>query len=188
MKTCSKCNEEKPVAEFNRHRAMKDGRQAWCKKCHGAANKKWFEDNPERKRQLNKRWSKENSGRRNQRHREWYAKPSNRAKERARRKVWYARQDADFIRQLSRRRNLQRYGISEQDYSKRLAAQGGGCAVCGKKSKKRRLSVDHCHNSRKVRGILCSGCNIGIGCLGDSPERLRAAAAYLESIDRSAEE
>jgi hypothetical protein len=41
------------------------------------------------------------------------------------------------------------------------------------------LSVDHNHVTNKVRALLCDDCNVGIGTLGENPERLEAAAAYL---------
>ncbi|MEU7934145.1 endonuclease domain-containing protein [Micromonospora echinofusca] len=39
--------------------------------------------------------------------------------------------------------------------------------------------MDHCHNSRQVRGLLCGECKIGLGAFKDSPEALMAAARYL---------
>jgi hypothetical protein len=75
------------------------------------------------------------------------------------------------------------YGISYEEYQKRLAAQGGGCAICGGmdsgNSKSERLPVDHCHETGAVRGILCGPCNKGLGHLGDDPARLMSAVAYL---------
>jgi hypothetical protein len=76
-----------------------------------------------------------------------------------------------------------RYGMSLADYDALLAHQGGVCAICGKKSK-RRLVVDHCHSLRKVRGLLCDKCNIGLGMFDDDIDRLRAAIAYLERSRR----
>lgn len=73
-----------------------------------------------------------------------------------------------------------RYGITLQEYLAVLKAQGGGCAVCKRPPDKMRLHVDHCHSTRRVRGILCFNCNTLIGKAGDNPEVLRAAAAYLE--------
>lgn len=186
MKKCSKCRRTKRLSEFSKHRGTKDGRQVWCKKCLGARNKRWFADNPERKLELNRRWRKDNAERLRTNRLAWYAKNS--ARVRAQKRAWYAKQNAEAMRLINRRRNLGRYGLSESQYKALLARQGGGCAVCGARPRNRRLSVDHCHRSRVVRGILCAGCNFAIGCMADSPDRLRAAAAYLERVDRSAEE
>ena len=72
------------------------------------------------------------------------------------------------------------YGMSLRDYDLMLARQLGVCAVCGEQPA-RRLCVDHCHVTGKVRGLLCSPCNLAIGQLKDSPARLRKAAAYVEA-------
>lgn len=50
-------------------------------------------------------------------------------------------------------------GVSDDDYHRMLAAQGGGCAICGATPKTRRLDVDHDHLTGKVRGLLCHRCN-----------------------------
>ena len=71
------------------------------------------------------------------------------------------------------------YGISAEQYEALLTAQGGVCATCKKKDRKR-LAVDHCHDTRTVRGQLCTKCNMGLGYFDDDIERLRAAIAYLE--------
>jgi Recombination endonuclease VII len=83
-------------------------------------------------------------------------------------------------RERQRRSYLkQAYGISSEEYAALLTAQGKVCAICKKKDRKR-LSVDHCHDTRTVRGLLCTKCNIGLGHFDDDIERLRAAIAYLE--------
>jgi len=86
-------------------------------------------------------------------------------------------------------RNLLRYGVTVEQYDALLAAQGGGCAICGSKDPRGRgrFHVDHDHSccpgqkscGQCVRGLLCGGCNPGLGAFGDDPERLIAAAAYL---------
>lgn len=55
------------------------------------------------------------------------------------------------------------------------------CEICGVSEEDygRRLSLDHCHSSGKVRGLLCQPCNLGLGSFRDKPEVLLAAAAYL---------
>ena len=71
------------------------------------------------------------------------------------------------------------YGLSEEQYDNMFESQGRVCKIC-KKSQTRRLSVDHDHTTGKVRGLLCTNCNTGIGLLMDSPELLREAANYLD--------
>jgi Recombination endonuclease VII len=86
--------------------------------------------------------------------------------------------------EIHRRSDLkQLYGISVEEYAALLAAQHDVCAICKKKDRKR-LSVDHCHDTRTVRGLLCTKCNLGLGYFDDDPERLRAAIAYLKRARR----
>lgn len=89
---------------------------------------------------------------------------------------------------VSRRKNLKfQYGISLEEYEELLKAQGGCCAICGSfnnnttgKKRNWNFSVDHCHESGKVRGLLCNNCNRGLGLLGDTEESLKKALNYLE--------
>lgn len=80
---------------------------------------------------------------------------------------------------------FRRYGMSGDDYDALVALQGGLCAICRRKPKrsrkkrKRRLGVDHCHSTNKVRGLLCGNCNTTLGQCDDDTERLLAAIAYL---------
>lgn len=71
------------------------------------------------------------------------------------------------------------FGISLADFETMLSNQGGVCAICGERPKRRRLAVDHCHQTGRVRGLLCYSCNVGIGALRDSPDVIRSAIAYL---------
>jgi hypothetical protein len=50
-------------------------------------------------------------------------------------------------------------GVTDAEYDRLLAAQGGGCAICGNPPKTRRLHVDHDHKTGRVRGLLCHRCN-----------------------------
>lgn len=81
------------------------------------------------------------------------------------------------------------YGMIPGDYGRLLAEQNGVCAICGKDEPdshgrtgtKFRLSVDHCHATGRVRGLLCNRCNRAIGLLGDNVELLERAIRYLKS-------
>ena len=73
-----------------------------------------------------------------------------------------------------------RYGITLEERAALEAAQGGLCAICKVPPKAQKaLAVDHCHGTGRVRGLLCDRCNMAIGLLDDSAERLGAAIAYL---------
>lgn len=75
---------------------------------------------------------------------------------------------------------LQRtYGMTMDEYDEMLAAQGGGCAICGGQCPTgRRLAVDHDHETGENRGLLCSKCNGGFGYFSEDPGRLMAAIEY----------
>src|SRR5262245_37278059 len=81
-------------------------------------------------------------------------------------------------------RQKRRYGLSTKDRKALLARQGGVCGIC--KRKGRKLHVDHCHETDKVRGLLCGKCNRGLGHYDDEPDLMRAAADYLEGARRAA--
>ena len=73
------------------------------------------------------------------------------------------------------------YGIDLADYEQMLAMQSGVCAICHlPNSRPIRLAVDHDHHTGAVRALLCDPCNRAIGLMKDSPDRLPAAAAYLD--------
>jgi len=82
--------------------------------------------------------------------------------------------------------HLREFGLTIEDYSNMAKDQDGKCAICGSAigdSAGRRLYVDHNHSTGKVRGLLCSSCNFGIGNFKDSVELLRSAIKYLEETD-----
>jgi hypothetical protein len=59
-----------------------------------------------------------------------------------------------------------------------VSKQGGICAICRETKIDR---IDHDHKTGKVRGLLCHCCNAALGLFRDLPDRLRAAAEYLEN-------
>lgn len=80
------------------------------------------------------------------------------------------------------------YGLTLEQYEEKFAAQNGQCAICEQPEKcrngqgePRRLSVDHDHATGAIRGLLCTACNALLGYAEDDPERLEAAARYLEA-------
>lgn len=87
-----------------------------------------------------------------------------------------------------RRYGLKRaYGITPEQWRELFVAQGERCACCGvgEPGSKLGWSTDHCHETGRLRGILCRRCNTVLGCLGDSEERVNTECArfveYLKS-------
>ena len=80
-----------------------------------------------------------------------------------------------------------RFGITLDEYNTMKQDQGDVCAICGcvettvdnRTKETRNLAVDHCHTTKKVRGLLCMGCNQGIGNFRENPQFLANAISYL---------
>jgi len=61
-----------------------------------------------------------------------------------------------------------------------ICDQAGRCAICGTPEQEgKKLAVDHCHSTGKIRDLLCDRCNAGIGYFLEKSELLIAAAEYL---------
>ena len=154
MKVCTRCFESYPIEGFNRDRSKRDGRYNHCKPCAKAAYLVNRKDPAvvQRAREKSAAWRKANPERTKQ-----------------------------GIRCATLRK---KYGMSAKEFDEKFLAQGSCCAICKTKESSSRnkgaMHVDHDHVSGKIRGILCQGCNVTLGKMRDSPELLRAAAAYLE--------
>lgn len=74
------------------------------------------------------------------------------------------------------------YGISADEYQEIYEAQGGRCFICRRaRGLKKKLSVDHCHKTGMVRGLLCQPCNKMLGHLRDDVETSQRIIDYLRS-------
>jgi len=90
---------------------------------------------------------------------------------------WHAKPQLD--RQASR---SYKYGITPEDFKQMFEAQQGKCAICNEEPKtKRGLHVDHDHETGKVRGLLCHGCNVALGSFKEDVTLLNKAIEYLRS-------
>lgn len=113
-----------------------------------------------------------------------YCKP---CKYQANKKSDSKRLSENRIKFLEQRKNWHlktTYGITLEHYKELLAKQNGKCAICKMPEADelyRRLAVDHCHDTLKVRGLLCHRCNRGIGMFKNSVDNLRSAIVYLSS-------
>ncbi len=143
------------------------GRNRWCRECINENRLKWYRENKEKVNKYNREWYQENRERRLSQYRAKYD-PKKRREEAAK----------------------YRYGISVSKLKEMTKRQKNLCAICNRKEslkdhrtgKTRNLSIDHCHRSGEVRGLLCGGCNRILGLAKDSIPTLKKAIKYLESM------
>ena len=152
MKRCHGCNTDKEKSEFSKNKNRKDGLGTQCKKCISDSHKKWYAKNLKEKRKQNLSWYHNNPDRVRDNHLRY------------------------------------KFNITLDDYDRMYREQDGKCALCkkpesakdGRSGKIRRLAVDHCHETDRVRGLLCYRCNHLIGCLGDTVESVQRVISYME--------
>ena len=101
---------------------------------------------------------------------------------------WYAKNRQKRRAQARRSHYRTKYGIELEEAVALWAEQAGLCRCCGKwlpepgtgkRARDGGSCVDHDHQTGRVRGILCTDCNMGIGKLGDSVAGLKQALEYL---------
>lgn len=85
---------------------------------------------------------------------------------------------------------LKKHGLTVEQFLSMLEQQDYKCAICmteiretfgGIRDRTGQATIDHCHETGKVRGLTCHHCNTGMGLLRDDPVRMERAAAYLRS-------
>lgn len=159
MKRCRLCAELKPLDEFYKAAGMRDGYRGECKACFKVQAKGRY-DSAEAVARV-KRWRAENKERFDAYQAEYRNRP-----ERKR-----AMRDLHF---------RAKYGLTADEVDELLAAQGGVCAICGERPEREAsMHVDHCHDTGRIRGLLCSRCNHAIGLLREDPALFARAAEYL---------
>lgn len=107
------------------------------------------------------------------------AKPGTKDKEREYNKKW-SKANPDKCRATSFKHH---HGVARAEADALIEEQDGLCKVCGQKPKGRghcgRLHVDHCSETGRIRGMLCSNCNMALGHVKDSVEILAKMIEYL---------
>lgn len=76
-----------------------------------------------------------------------------------------------------------RYGVSLEQVNSMREAQQGCCAICAVELDTTLTNVDHCHNTGKVRGLLCVNCNRGLGAFRDNIQNMEKALEYLKNAN-----
>jgi hypothetical protein len=107
--------------------------------------------------------------------RKWRSQNQEKCREYARK---YRANDPDKVRSINLKK---KYGITLAQFNERFLSQASRCAICkGVSSTGKNWHVDHCHQTGKIRGILCHPCNLMIGHARDKVDTLLAAVEYLK--------
>lgn len=178
-KQCSQCKKHKPVEEFFKDKRIKDGYKSMCKDCYKINQRRYRKNNIHppinegvkvcagcgieklRTEFHNDKGNKDGKG-------SWCKScEAKRAKRRTK---------ATRVRE-----KLAKYDMTEEEYMNMKQRQDNKCAICGNTILENgtELTIDHDHNTGRVRGLLCFSCNIGIGMFKDSPYLLQQAISYL---------
>lgn len=160
-KFCKTCRLGKSLPEFKNKKSGKFGVAAICKKCESAFRK------TEGYREKDRERLRKNPEIREKRNKYTYRwKEKNKDKVQITQKKW-------FLKKL--------YGLTLDQYNEMFNSQCGACSICGKHQSllEKSLSVDHDHNSGKIRSLLCSNCNTAIGLLDEDVGLLKKVVDYL---------
>lgn len=177
MKECNKCKLEKEFSEFTKCSKIKDGYYGTCKECR--YGHKPYKPQLEglkictlckKEKDISffpKAW-KSNS---------YMSECKNCRNKRT--DKYRANQDKEYKVKRNRRKRLrEKYDMSPDDYNKMYILQEGKCKIC--KDPYDKLYIDHCHTTGLIRGLLCGGCNTGLGMFKDNSNYLSSAIEYLK--------
>ena len=154
-KICKICKEEKDLESFSSCKGCKNNKSSRCKTCTNKHMKKYVENNPVYKE------------RRNQRARDFRSDNHELSK---------------LIVKFSCYKKLG-LNITKEEYQNMYIQQEGKCKICSNSPTgfKKTLCLDHCHDTLKVRGLLCDNCNAGLGKFKDDIEIIEKAINYLKT-------
>ena len=164
LKPCNRCSVTKKLEYFPKAKTLKSGRTGICKKCT-AERIRIYVNKPETKQKI----------------REYNYSTKDK------RKAYYRKRNKDpkrkaCVKVYNRRAKLKKaYNITLEDFDNLLKLQKNSCAICLNIFTKgtKFIHVDHCHITNKIRGLLCSHCNVGIGNFFDNVTVMRNAINYI---------
>lgn len=157
-KQCLKCGVVKPFDNFSPDKRRADWRQGQCKVCRTAQMQEHRAKDPEKSREIARRSFAKNRKKGTEYRLEW------------------KRRNGDKVRGYALK---SRYDITQEQVDQMKSEQGGLCPLCARELPAIRAHTDHSHATGKIRGILCGGCNIGLGFI-EKPDFLPRALAYLK--------
>jgi len=173
LRRCSRCKEQLPRSAFASNRSRPDGLQAYCRECSA----EYYRQRQEAKgMKVRERIAVPPGHKRCPQceavkpHEDWERNKSS------------ADGWSSYCRECRAERNRisyfkRKYGLAPAELDALIAEQLGICCICLTAPAEH---VDHCHETGRVRGVLCFSCNAALGQFKDRPDVIRRAATYLE--------
>ena len=205
LKQCTECKQTLIISEFHKCSRSKDGARNKCKRCRSMEIRKSYNEEDSKSRAHAQKYRRNNKKKiavSTKKHREqnkdklysktklWKENNKDKTKKSwvewrernvKRRKVYKKNRRIKGLEIMSdRKQNYKKYNITIEDYDKMFDEQGGVCYICHEPSLNQRLSVDHNHETGKVRSLLCSRCNIWLGILENNGELFEQFKIYLK--------
>jgi len=178
-KLCMKCNIKKSLDDFYRSNQAKDGKSTYCKVCCREDKKIFYQNNKESIQEYVRGYRTANREKVNANLRRYYKENAEVLK--AKKKIKYDEDPQKFQKQTRAIKLKSEYGLTIAKYDIMVIIQAGRCAICaGPPVHGKRLTVDHCHVSGTVRGLLCSNCNVALGLFQEKEIIVERALKYLK--------
>lgn len=182
-KKCVACGLTLPEEGFPRRptKANPEGRRGECWSCKRKRENVRYHKFPDRQREYSERWRRKISGTETNadRMRRWMREQYKASEKERRKSPEYRAKVATW----EHARQLRRYGLTEEQFRTILAKQRNRCPLCSTEfnGTGRQRAIDHCHNSKVVRGILCGSCNMALHKLERDLEWATRAIQYLRA-------
>lgn len=161
-------------------RVRLNNKRAENRETYNAYQREWYAKNSEKLIAKTKAWRERNPDKVRVVEQKRSSDPEKRAQRATRMRAW-AKRNPDKVRNQKLKAA---YGITLEQYNELLAKQNGMCAICGSPpgdGRSKYLHVDHCHLTKKVRGLLCGNCNQGLGRFEHDVGVLSEAIRYLQA-------
>lgn len=178
---CSHCKQIQNLSAFNKHKQGRLGIETICKNC-----KQYFKDKRAKENGALRTCRKCGKVATNTTELELFVKDKNSVFGRFNLcKECHTQSDSNRYYNNSLEKRVKKFGITVEQYNQFVKDQNNCCAICKKPKEQfdgrgNNFHIDHCHTTGKVRGLLCSNCNTGLGQFKDDIKSLENAIQYLK--------
>lgn len=175
LKRCFSCKKYKELSEFHVNNSKKDGFNTYCKSCASEKAAIQYKKFSTKIKKRVRNYRKKFPEKKKEQDKQYYINNMEKIKK-------YKREWTDkSYKRLRNSRLKKSYGIDLEIYNQMFKNQKGLCAICNDPRSKQKydFSVDHQHSTGKIRELLCSNCNTGIGLFKEDVELLQKVIIYL---------